>query len=157
MNDINKHCEDNLGGLNSFKFIPTTEVNSIVDAINGKVCEPLVVANLGRWYDCYATEGTIKFSEELQDSKHGDFFQLKLTAFVPKGRTDVSDQLEKMKNKNFIIDCLDNNERRVLVGTKEKPMRFKYSYDTGSGVPNRNGYTLEFYGVSIKNTPTYFV
>lgn len=157
MEDINKHCEDNLGGNYLLKFIPVVEVASIPIAINERVCEPLVTAALGRWYDCYGTEGTIKFSEEIQPSPHGDYLLVKVSVFVPKGRNDVSRQLKQMKNQLFILDCLDNNRERRLIGTLTKPLQFRYSYDTGSTVPNRNGYTLEFYGNSIDSAPTYFI
>lgn len=157
MKDINKHCDDNLGGIFLFKFIPLTEVASIPQAINSKVLEPLVVNSLGRWYDCYGTEGTIKFSEEIQNSPHGDYHAIKLTSFIPKDRIDITDQLEEMRNKLFIIDYIDNNGYRKLIGNLAEPLQFKYSLDTGSSVPNRNGHTIEFYGNAIKKSPNYFI
>lgn len=157
MNDINKHCDDNLGGLYRFNFIPVSEVQSIAEPIGCKVLEPLETTTIGRWYECYASEGTIKFIEDLQQSEHGDFHKVKLSAFIPKDRTDITDQLEKMRNKNFIIDYIDNNGHRKLIGKLDEPLRFTYSLDTGSSVPNKNGHTIEFYGDIIKKSPTYFI
>lgn len=157
MNDINKPCDDNLGGLFLFNFIPVTEVQSIAEPIDSRVLEPVTTTTIGRWYECYASEGTMKFIEDLQQSDQGDFHKAKLSAFIPKDRTDIADQFEKMRNKDFIIDYIDNNGHRKLIGTLDYPLRFTYSLDTGATVPNKNGHTIEFYGDILKKSPTYFI
>lgn len=157
MEDINKHCDDNLGGLYYFKFIPVDDVVSIVEPLNSKVCEPVVLNNLARWFNCYATEGTIKYTEEKQQSPHGDYYKAKLTAFIPKDRAEVINQINLMNNKLFVIDYTDNNGLRKLVGTINNPLRFSDNLDTGSNAANRNGFTIEFVGDILKKAPTYFI
>lgn len=157
MNDINKPCDDNLGGLYRFNFIPVTEVQKIAEPIGCRVLEPLETTSIGRWYECYASEGTMKFNEDLQQNEHGDYHKVKLSAFIPKDRTDIGEQLEKMRGKDFIIDYIDNNGHRKLIGRLDTPLRFTYSLDTGSTVPNINGHKIEFYGDILKKSPTYFI
>lgn len=157
MEDINKHCGDNLGGITSFNFIEVKDINTIAEPIDNKVCEPVVLQALARWLGCYATEGTIKYTEEKQQSQHGDYYKVKLTAFIPQDRSEVNNQLELMKNKLFLIDYTDNNGYRKLIGTVQYPLRFTDSLDTGSTAANRNGYTIEFFGDLLKKAPTYFI
>jgi hypothetical protein len=157
MNDINKFCNDNLGGVNSFKFIPDTDILAMPTNINNSFLEPVFINNGARWYNCYATQDTIRYTEEKEKSKHGDFFSIKFVAFIPKDTDELSNNLESMNNKNFVIDYIDNNGNRKLIGSKENPLQFKYSLDTGSSMPNRNGYQIEFTAQSIHKMPTYFV
>lgn len=157
MEDINKHCDDNLGGVQPFKFIPVDDIASMVEPINSKVLEPVTLKALARWFNCYATEGTIKYNEEKQQSPHGDYYKAKLTAFIPKDRAEVIEQLKQMNNKLFVIDYTDNNGLRKLVGTIDNPLSFSDTIDTGDNASKRNGYTIEFSGELLKKAPTYFI
>lgn len=157
MNDINKHCSDNIGGVYLLKFIPKTDVSSIPATINGKVCEPVILNSGARWYEFYGTEGTKSLKEDQQPSEHGDYFKLKLAGSTPKIRTDVSDIFNEMKDQEFIIDCTDNNGNRRLLGTINEPLRFQFTSDTGNGAANKNAYTFEFYGDVSKVPPTYYI
>jgi hypothetical protein len=157
MNDINKHCDDNLGGVYLLRFIPKTDVSSIALPIKGRVCEPVVLNAGACWYEFYGTEGTKNLKEDQQPSEHGDFFKLKLSGSTPKIRTSISDTLNEMKDKEFIIDCIDNNGHRRLLGTINEPLRFQFTSDTGNSAPNKNAYTFEFYGDVSKSPPTYYI
>ncbi len=157
MEDINKHCDDNLGGVFLLNFIPVKEVASLAAPVDNKVCEALVTTATGRWRACYGTEGTIKFTEDLQEDPNGDFHKVKLMLFTPKDRTELSNTLNLMRNKKFIVEYTDNNNHRKIIGTPDEPLSFRYSLDTGNAVPSRNGYALEFYGDVVEKSPTYFV
>lgn len=157
MNDINKHTEDNLGGIFSIKIIPVSDVQSIPMPIKSRILQAVVLKNNTRWYDLYATEQTIKFEEPQQESEHGNFFRCKLTGLVPKDRADVIELFNEMANKLFVIDYTDNNGVRKLIGNLSEPLTFSSNFDTGSTATNKNGYSFEFKGDLIKKSPVYFV
>lgn len=157
MNDILKHCEDNIGGVYLFRIVLSSDVIGIAERFNGKVCEPVTLKAGARWYDFYGTEGTMDLKEDQQENDHGSYFKIKLVASVPKIRTSIDETFEDMKNKKFIVDCIDNNGHRKLLGTISEPLQFKYSAGTGVGAPNKNGYSVEFYGDVVKNSPTYYI
>ena len=157
MNDINKHCEDNLGGVYFFRFIPKTDVSSISEPINGKVCEPVALIPGARWFDFYGTEGTKSLKEDQQQSDQGDYFRIKLSGSTPKVRTDVSNTLFDMKDQEFIVDCIDNNGHRKLLGTIKEPLRFSFVSDTGNAAQNKNAYAFEFTADLSKLSPTYYI
>ena len=157
MKDIVKHCDDNLGGIYVYRVAIVDDIQSMSEPIDGKVLEPIVLKTGKVFYDIYATEGSTKFSEDSTESSHGDYYKAKLSSFVPKDRTEVTDTLNKMANKKFIIDYTDNNSHRKLIGTIANPMQFRNSLATGEKVPNPNGHTIEFYGDLLEKSPTYFV
>jgi hypothetical protein len=157
MNDINKHCDENVGGILHFNFIPVRDVLSIVEPIKQRITEPITLKPGTRWFEFYATRGTINFDENQQESPHGDYYKAKFTGLVPKGRTEIEDTFNKMKNKNFILDYTDNNGHRRLVGTVSNPLRFKSDYSTGNDAKNKNGHSFEFFGNIIDKSPTYFI
>lgn len=157
MKDINKHCEDNLGGIFLLRFIPSNDIETIVEPIDGRVTEPVVLKENTRWYEFYATPETIKFDEDQQQSPHGDYFKIKLTGNTPKDRAEVISTLNEMKNKTFILDYIDNNGTRKLVGTITEPIKFKHTSTTGNTVPSKNGTSFEFYGDVIDKSPEYYI
>lgn len=157
MEDIFKHNDDNLGGIYAFKYIPISEVASLPAAIDGKVFEPLLTKDSGRWYEFYATPGTLGFSELKETSPHGDYYKAKFSGFVPKDRSDLIDAFSKMRNNKFIIDYTDYNGVRKIIGTIDEPLLFKESLDTGVNVPNRNGTSFEFTGELRYKSPEYFI
>jgi hypothetical protein len=157
MEDINKHCADNLGGIFLLRYIPKDDVESIVEPINGRVTEPVVLKANKRWFEFYATPETLKFNEEQQESPQGDYFKIKLTGATPKDRADIISAFNKMKKPSFIIDYTDNNGLRKLVGTITEPLRFKHSSTTGDKAPSKNGHSFEFFGDVIDKSPEYYI
>lgn len=157
MNDINIHCDENIGGIFLFRFIPTIDVESIPEPINSRITEPITLKSGKRWFNFYATPGSMKFEEEVNNSSHGDYIKAKLTGNTPKGRIEVVSNFNKMLNQTFIIDYTDNNKFRKIVGTLTEPMRFKRIYTTGDKPNTKNSYSFEFYGDITQESPEYFI
>lgn len=157
MNDINKPCEDNLGGIFLIKVIPIQEVQSLLMPVKSAILEPLVTKPLGRWYDIYATIETVKFEEEPIESEQGDHYRAKIIGKVPKDRASVIETINQMTNKQFIIDYTDNNGVRKIVGTLTEPLLFKCNFTTGDKVATKNGYDFEFSGFLLRKSPVYLV
>lgn len=157
MEDINKHCDENVGGIFLFRYIAKDDVESIVEPIDERITEPVVLKANKRWFDFYGTPGTIKFDEEQQQSPHGDYFKVKLTGLTPKDRADIIRPFNKMKNPTFIIDYTDNNGLRKLVGNLNESLRFKHASSTGDKPQSKNGHAFEFYGDVIDKSPEYYI
>jgi hypothetical protein len=157
MEDINKHCDENVGGIFLFRYIPVEDVESIVEPIDSRITEPVVLKAGKRWFEFYATPGTIKFEEEPQESSHGDYFKIKFSGNTPKDRQETISAFNKMKNKHFILDYTDNNLFRKLVGNISYPLKFKKSTSTGAQAQNKNGYAFEFYGDVLNESPEYYI
>lgn len=155
MNDINKFTDDNLGGVMLFKFIPVDDVQEIPTAINNMIASAVVLKPATRWYEFYGTIGTIEFNEDQSDSEAGSYFKKSLKAITPKNRTDVDLIFGEMKNRRFILDVLDNNGIRKIVGTIQEGLKFTSKASTKGEATQRNEYVIEFTGDGENKSPTY--
>jgi hypothetical protein len=146
MEDLNQLKNDNVGGIIRFNFIPVQDVDSIVMPVNNKVLEPLEVKEGKRWYCAYATLGTIGYTEEQSDTDNGGIFKRKFTAICPQDNDEMTDTLNAMRNQRFIIDYMDANGLRKLVGTIEEPLFFTSTLNTKTDMRGRNEHVISFYG-----------
>lgn len=153
--EILKHTGDNIGGNFKIKIAYTEQVQEIPGTYNGAIHNDVAMKPGGRWFDVYCTEESIDFKDVQSDSDHGDFFNKTVTGFIPKDRADAIEFVEALKNRPIIIDLLDNNEVRKLVGTVEEPMYFKSSFESKDQVSGRAGTTITFSGSGIKRSPIY--
>lgn len=156
-NDIEKHHGDNLGGVNSFKFAFANSVDTIPPIIDGSIhhAVTLLTSPPSRWFDGYCTEGTMQLKETAKDSEHGEYQEKEFTGIVPKGRPELIDLFNSMADQLFIIDAIDNNGIRRLIGNKEEPLKLKVDFDTKADVPQRNEYRISFKGTGVKKSPQY--
>lgn len=156
-NDIKKIEGDNLGGIYSFKFIPVTDVQSIPSTLNGAIHNEVNIKTNTRWYEGYCTIETMNFSDNQEDSDHGAFHTKEFLGIVPKDRPELIDLFNGMKNKRFILDLVDNNGTRKLVGTVEEPLNFSSGFDTKANIAGRNEYKISFKGQGVAKSPIYNV
>ncbi len=157
MKDINKPCGDNLGGVLLFRVALVDDVQSIPLPINGKVCEPVVMQTGKQWYDVYGTPGTMGFSEDETPSDHRSYFVVEINASIPKDRTEVRNSLDDLREKKCIVDCLDSNLERRLVGTITEPLKCITAFDTTNKVTGKNAHTIKILGSILQRSPTYFI
>jgi len=155
MDDINKFTDDNLGGIYLFKFTPADDVQSISEPIDGFITKEISLKPDARWFDFYGTEGTMQFSEEDANSNDGALYNKKLTAITPKQRTELDQLFYKMRNRRFILDVIDNNGLRKIVGSIEEPLKFSNKGDTKNQASGRNEYAIEFACQSTFKSYTY--
>lgn len=145
MNNINKPDNpENLGGLERFWFAPVSYFYSISDAIDGIIQS--VVFNTGKiWLECYCTAETIKFSELKKQDDNGDYFETKLSGWVPKDSPELLSQLIDMDQYQYIVKYKDNNGNYKLVGTMEEPINFTEGLDIPENVAGSNGRLITFF------------
>jgi hypothetical protein len=143
MNDINKPSSpDNLGGLERFWYIPVDDITSIGPVINGKVS--ITLSSGKKWYEFYASQGSINFKEAKKIDGKGETFTLKLSGFTPRDSEDLFESFMLMSKQKFACVYLDNNGNHKIVGSPREPLRFSYEFSPGKNPSNRNGYDFSF-------------
>lgn len=155
MRDINEPCGDNLGGINSFEFIPITDISSIPDLYRGKLIRPIVLVSGKRWFKGYGTFETIGFTEDDAKSKDGTSFLPKFKCVVPKELYENEALYFVMRHQQFIVKYKNNNGLTKIIGTLEEPLQFTYSLNTGSTVTTRNQHNIEFFGDTTRPAIVY--
>lgn len=155
MNDINKFSDDNIGGIMLFKFVSTEAVQAIPQAINHIIASAITLKPGYNWHEFYGTPGTIELSEDQVDSEAGAFYKKTLKAVTPKIRPEIDVVFEDMKNRKFILDVIDNNGVRKIIGSVESGLKFISKANTKSEANQRNEYSIEFVGEGENKSYTY--
>ncbi|OFY87859.1 MAG: hypothetical protein A3F72_03020 [Bacteroidetes bacterium RIFCSPLOWO2_12_FULL_35_15] len=146
MDDITLFEDDNLGGIIRFKIAKADDVESIDDAIDGAITTEITLKANCRWYEVYATLGTIGYAEPTEDTNSGTVYKRNISAFSPKDTIEKTKIFNEMRNGKFIVDYTDSNKLRKIIGSIEEPVRFKYSLNTKSNIPELAGYNISFFG-----------
>ncbi len=156
MNDFTSFQDtDNIGGCQSFQFIPVNQVVSIPDPIDFVIpTEPTLLSG-ATFFNGYSTAKTLLFDEKTQKNNAGEYFLQKISGFYPKIRPSILKLFKEMKNHKFIVLVHDNNNMLRMVGTLEQPLEFSYSLSTGTNPVQRNGITFEFTAENELPAPMY--
>jgi hypothetical protein len=155
MEDIKQPVGDNLGGLLRFNYIPVKDVESIPDAIDGKVVEEVVVKEGKRWYAGYATQGTIGFSEPTEKNPAGTIFKPLFVGVCPQDNEQNNFLFHQKRDQQFIIDITDSNGLRRLVGSIAEGLEFSAALSTQTDVAGRNGYNISYSGDTTHRSYIY--
>lgn len=148
MISITEFIGDNIGGLESFQFIPVGDVASIARAKDHVITE-LVTLDTGKaWLDAYVTLGSLAYSEGKNKTIHGNHYNRSLVGFVPKDTEALAELFDEMGDVRFIIDYTDNNGVRKLIGSLDSPLVFSSQLSTGNDAAARNGHFITFSGNS---------
>lgn len=157
INDITRHENDNLGGVNSFEFILAEAVNQLPEVFEGAIHNEIELNDNYRWYKMYCTEFTMGLKEQQQDSDHGASFKKIFVGKIPKDRTEVTDILNLLKNRPLILCLTYNNGCKKIVGSPDEPMYFKGNLDTKTDITGRNEHDVVFEGEGVDKSPFYKV
>jgi hypothetical protein len=151
---INSLDTENLSGLQSLLVIRSQDVTTFPDIFEGIAqSEPVFVP--GRdWLKWVATYSTSGFSTRPEDSMEGISANQALDFIIPRHTSGITSMLRKAENDTFILLFTDFNGQRYLFGSPEKPVRFSFDMQTGSG-SDRNQYACRFYSDSSGNLAIY--
>ena len=153
--DIEKHTGDNLGGNYRIKYAFVEDIAEIPEPHAGAIHSEVVMKAGTRWYEVYCTEASMQFKDAQEDSEHGASFVKELTGFVPKEREELNEALDALKNRRCVLDVIDNNNTRKLVGTISEPLYFSSSSDSKESTSGRNGTAISWKGPGTKKSPIY--
>ena len=138
MNDINKPSNsENLGGLQIFWFAPVSDILVIGNKINGLIQS--VTFNTGKnWLKCYCTAETMKYSEPKKVDEKGEYFEAKLSGWIPKDTPELLEQFNEMDQFKYVCIYKDNNGYYKLIGNLDEPLNFTTDLEIPEGVSASN-------------------
>lgn len=143
---------EGLGGQQSFSFIPVHDVDIIPYVFNSVLPAAVILLNGKQWYTGNALMRTLQLTEE--PTKQGTY-NYSLSGNVAGKDSDVVPLFTDMARRTFLIDTTDRNGNRRLIGSKNFPMRFKWSHDSKASTSERSDFIFEFYGETPAPAPVY--
>lgn len=146
-------CGANLGGLVHIRVYPAANVRRIPDPVGGILAEPVVLLDQQNFCDIFFPNAEGLLDEGGAEDEHGNYFKIKVSAFVPQDTPEFYDATLALTGMACIVLCMDNNGLARLVGTPEFPLRFKLSTSTGKRTRDKNGMDFEFSGMAPHRAP----
>lgn len=155
--DILRHEGDNLGGVNSFRFLEIEGVQEMPETFKGAIHTEITLNDGYRWQDGYCTEETMDFQEDQADGDHGASFKRVFVGQTPKDRPELTDLFEYMKNRRYILELTYNNGSKKIAGSPAEPMYFRTKLKTQKQMAGRNEHDIAFTGECVKKSPFYSI
>lgn len=151
---ISELSQDNLGGVSRILVSRAADIATYPEGYEG-IAQVEVVFQAGRdWLAWVATYTTAGFFRRSEDSPEGVSGGKELNFIIPRHEQEITRMLRKAERDEFVILFEDYNGQRYLFGSKDKPVRFAFDQNTGSG-RDRNQYTCKFYSDSPGNVLIY--
>ncbi|WP_373399687.1 hypothetical protein V8V91_08520 [Algoriphagus halophilus] len=138
---------DNLSGLKYIWVIKASDVDQYPENFEGIAQEEIVFVSGRDWISWVATYSTSGLTSRSQDSIEGVSSGQELPFIIPRVTEANTVMLRKAEKDEFVVLAEDFNGIRYLFGSKEKPVRFAFDLNTGSG-RDRNQYNCRFYSES---------
>jgi len=147
MNDLTDNIpNDNLSGVRSFRFIPVVDVAFIPDAISSLITGPLILKTAKRWYNGYVIQKTSNYFADSGDGPNGPFYKFSFEGYNPRISQAGSENLTEMIRYRFLLDLIDNNGNRRLVGNLKNGLSFHNKETPGVQGTGLNSYFIGFTG-----------
>jgi hypothetical protein len=146
MNSINKHIS-NLGGIAKLYLIPINQLASLSDPDSDQLCT-LVISSFDSTWEIMPIYQSIQFSEKLVSSNSGGYYEKGLAAKIPKDSPQTHSDLQSLVNRKWLVLYLDQNGAWKIVGSPEFPLRFSFSVNPGTGIPDLNHFEISLSGSS---------
>lgn len=146
-----------MGGNSGFEFSPVQHVASIPQAIGGIVSSPIVMVGDAVFFDGYSSAGSLNFSLTNETSRPGRLNKISVKGFYPKASTDMIALFNEMISQKYILILSDILGQKMILGNKNEPLSFNFSFSSKSVPGERAGYDFEFSGIVITPSPIYNV
>ena len=146
MQDIEEFTGDNIGGIESFMFIPVDDVISIARPVDQTILELVVINEAGgaQWFNAYVTQGSLSYRETQNKTKQGHPYSRTLAGFVPKDTESLAALFNEMCYRKFLGDYTYNNGKIQLIGSIDSPLLFDTELETKDDPAGRNGHRISF-------------
>lgn len=139
---VTKVRRSNLGGLESIKVVPVSEISEITPVVNGKVTCILIAG--AQWRSIYTTAGSRKYDDQSGAAGRKSFRQMLISGRVPATNETILEQLNAYSSEGFVVKTKDNNGKQRLIGSPDEPMFFSYSDGSGNSPEEYNGSEFSF-------------
>lgn len=156
--DPNELGFSRIPGMQEISIVEFFNVATVPDIWFGthKITEAVVLESGAAWMeDFYFTPFTANYKEKENLANGTNTFDVTVECFYPKHDADSVYFLTQLERKRFIIDCIDKDGNRRLVGTKEQPLEFVQTYETGSKPGDKKGHALVF-AANLGNRPPFY-
>lgn len=135
----------NIGGMWFFNFIESNLVSSIPPLINDAITIAPTLAGSASWKRGYNTQLTLGYKEKATNDVNRPKWTQELSGFCPEFNAGLQRLFKEMMQYRFVLDCLDNQEKRVIVGSPTNGMHFEYTFDSKPDAKGRKGYAYRFF------------
>lgn len=142
MTDFPTPNQEHVAGLKLFRFIPVDDVLDIPDQQRLKFTD-ITLAPGAVWLNGVATIRTLKHTDTMNQSAHGDFYSNSISLFYPGVSSDLELMFDEMINRQFLIRTRDYQGNERLIGTLDDPLDFSRNFDSAE-IAGRKGYNIQF-------------
>ena len=146
--------DENLAGLTVLEVVRAAEVVRYPESFDGIATSPITFVEGRGFVRWEATYQSSQFSVKSEDSKEGIIKNQRLPFIIPRNNPLITAILMKAERDELIIKLRDANGQEYLWGSPQKPIKFLFNQETGSG-RDRNQYACEFYSEASDNLMIY--
>lgn len=145
---------DNTGGVEALWYADVADVLSAPDPDTALITENVVLRPNASWYQLVATRTTLAFTQPGKKDRHGDYWQPALKGVLARASVELSEGLEALDSRRFLLLYRDHNGYVWLVGAPDEPLSFSDKYDAGTATA-RNNYDFTFSGETTRRARPY--
>ncbi len=140
MNYINKPS-DNLGGISRFYLVPVDQY-ALLSTPDDDQIRTLSISSFDTAWEISAIYQTIQYSEKLQSSSSGFYYDKSFTARISKDSPQTASDLRSLLNRTWILIFQDQNGSWRVASNPTYPMRIEFSSDTGAKISDLNHFQI---------------
>ena len=145
----------NIGGMYLFQFIESRYVPTILIP-RQRVLALVPAITMGQtWKRGYNTILTLSWNEQAIDDPNRPKYKQELVGFCPEFNATLENLFYEMMYERFVLDCFDNQMKRIIAGSPQNGMRFEWKFTTHPEAKGRKGYAYRFFRDS--DEPAIFV
>jgi hypothetical protein len=154
MEAISAHEGDNMSGLLTIMVARKSDITAIPEPVEGVISTAVTFASGKSFVQWQAVPESGAASIAAQNSMEGHSKNTACSFVVPRDKASLKTMFDMALDDEFIIVVTDGNANQVIYGNLETPVRFGYSFGTGTGA-GRNAYRCRFYSDSVDNRAFY--
>ena len=140
---------ENIAGLEAFYFVE-------VEHVYQDTGREILLSGNNIWNVGKATKFTPNFKDRLRTSQKGNKIPVTLSGNIAKKSQALNTVLKKMLNRYYIVIYRDLNGQFVRVGSKNHPLKFSYSGNTGKRPGSFAGISFTFSGTLLELPEPYY-
>lgn len=145
----------NPGGIREFSFVPVEDVSDLEMDLFSFILTDITFKPGQSWSKGYSTHEKLLVDQDIVDSDHGPIYKPFISGFHPGYNYYLEKLFNNMCTTRFIIDVIDNNGERYVLGTIENGLHFSWKYTSGDQIRKLNGYSFRFAHDSFQSRLRY--
>lgn len=158
LQELNATCGGvNPAGNTLFELTPIEWVkkDSDVNMIENKLLSPIVLNASRTWLTMPFRPESLKLDEQLNPDVQNGVYLNVIEFDIPSETDSMSVQMEQYRRHLFVVKMKDKAGLTKIIGSKNSPCSFKYSYTSGKKTSDFKGYKVQIQQLSKSKSPTY--